>query len=128
MSCLGPEVEIRWLRGRKGKASIGWRNTFQKNYASEAELHSGELVGQVLLAITHSQRKQEKKIMSREELLTEEEELNLKNALEHIEELEHLMKKRPVETFKSLLKLKIPMELEIEIEGGTYAVTFNDSD
>lgn len=66
--------------------------------------------------------------MSREEMLTEEEELNLKNALEHIEELEHLMKKRPVETFKSLLKLKIPMELEIEIEGGTYAVTFNDSD
>ena len=64
--------------------------------------------------------------MSREELLTEEEELNLKNALEHIEELEHLMKKRPLETFKSLLKLKIPMELEIEIEGGTYAVTFND--
>ncbi len=66
--------------------------------------------------------------MSREEMLTEEEELNLKNALEHIEELEHLMKKRPVETFKSLLKLKIPMELEIEIEGGTYAVAFNDSD
>ena len=66
--------------------------------------------------------------MPREELLTEEEELNLKNALEHIEELEHLMKKRPVETFKSLLKLKIPMELEIEIEGATYAVAFNDSD
>ena len=64
--------------------------------------------------------------MSREEMLTEEEELNLKNSLEHIEELEHLMKKRPVETFKSLLNLKIPMELEIEIEGGTYAVTFND--
>ena len=66
--------------------------------------------------------------MSREEMLTEEEELNLKNALEHIENLEHLMKKRPVETFKSLLKLKIPMELEIEIEGGTYAVAFNDLD
>ena len=66
--------------------------------------------------------------MSREEMLTEEEQLNLKNALEQIEELEHLMKKRPVETFKSLLKLKIPMELEIEIEGGTYAVSFNDSD
>ena len=66
--------------------------------------------------------------MSREELLTEEEELYLKNALEHIEELEHLMKKRPVETFKSLLKMKIPMELEIEIEGATYAVAFNDSD
>ena len=65
--------------------------------------------------------------MSRKEMLTEEEELNLKNALVHIEELEHLMKKRPVETFKALLKLKIPMELEIEIEGGTYAVTFNDS-
>ena len=64
--------------------------------------------------------------MSREELLTEEEELNFKNALEHIEELEHLMKRRPVETFKSLLKLNIPMELEIEIEGATYAVTFND--
>ena len=66
--------------------------------------------------------------MSREELLTEQDELNLKNALEHIEELEHLMKKRPVETFKSLLKLKIPMELEIEIGGGTYAMTLNDSD
>ena len=66
--------------------------------------------------------------MSREELLTEEEELNLKKALEHIEELENLMKKRPVETFKSLLNLKIPMELEIEIGGGTYAVSFNDSD
>jgi hypothetical protein len=26
------------------------------------------------------------------------------------------------------LKLNIPMELEIEIEGGTYAVKFNDSD
>ena len=66
--------------------------------------------------------------MAKEELLTDEEELNLKNALEHIGELEHLMNKRPVETFKSLLKLGIPMELEIEIEGGTYAVTFNDSD
>ena len=66
--------------------------------------------------------------MTRKEILTKEEQLNLKNALEHIEELEHLMKKRPVETFKSLLKLNIPMELEIEIEGATYAVTFNDSD
>ena len=66
--------------------------------------------------------------MSRKDMLTEEEQLHLKNALEHIEELEHLMKKRPVETFKSLMDLKIPMELEIEIEGGTYAVTFNDSD
>jgi len=61
-------------------------------------------------------------------MLTKEEQVNLKNALEHIEELEHLMKKRPVETFKSLLKLNIPMELEIEIEGGTYALKFNDSD
>ena len=66
--------------------------------------------------------------MSRKDMLTEEEQLHLKNALEHIEELEHLMKKRPVETFKSLMDLKIPMELEIEIEGGTYAVSFNDSD
>jgi len=66
--------------------------------------------------------------MTRKEILTKEEQLSLKNALEHIGELEHLMKKRPVETFKSLLKLKIPMELEIEVEGGTYAVTFNDSD
>lgn len=66
--------------------------------------------------------------MSREEILTEEEQLNLKNALEHIEGLEHLMSKRPVETFKALLKLNIPMELEIEVGGGTYAVTFNDSD
>jgi len=66
--------------------------------------------------------------MTRKEILTEEEQLNLKNALEHIAELEHLMKKRPVETFKSLLKLNIPMELEIEIEGGTYALKFNDSD
>ena len=67
-------------------------------------------------------------VMTRKEVLTKEEELNLKNALEHIEELEHLMEKRPVETFKSLLKLNIPMELEIEIGGATYAVTFNDSE
>jgi len=66
--------------------------------------------------------------MTRKEMLTEAEQLNLKNALEHIEELEHLMKKRPVETFKSLLKMNIPMELEIEIEGGTYALKLNDSD
>ena len=66
--------------------------------------------------------------MSRNEMLTEEDQLHLKNALEHIEELEHLMKNRPVETFKALLNLKIPMELEIEIEGATYAVAFNDSD
>jgi hypothetical protein len=64
--------------------------------------------------------------MTKQEMLTEEEQINLKNALEHIQELEHLMKKRPVETFKSLLKLNIPMELEIEIEGGTYALKFND--
>jgi len=66
--------------------------------------------------------------MTRREALTKEEQLSLKNALEHIEELEILMKKRPVETFKSLLKMKIPMELEIEIEGATYALKFNDSD
>ncbi len=66
--------------------------------------------------------------MAGREMLTKEEQLSLKNALEHIEELEHLMKKRPVETFKSLLKMNIPMELEIEIEGATYALKFNDSD
>ena len=66
--------------------------------------------------------------MTRREALTNQEQLSLKNALEHIEELEILMKKRPVETFKSLLKMKIPMELEIEIEGATYALKFNDSD
>jgi hypothetical protein len=66
--------------------------------------------------------------MTRKEVLTKEEQVLLKNALEHIEELEYLMKKRPVETFRSLLKLNLPMELEIEIEGGTYAVKLNDSD
>jgi len=66
--------------------------------------------------------------MTRTEVLTKEEQLNLKNALEHIEELEHLMKKRPVETFKALMKLNVPMELEIEIEGGSYALKLNDSD
>ena len=66
--------------------------------------------------------------MTRKEMLTKGEQLNLKNVLEHIAELEHLMKKRPVETFKSLLQLNIPMELEIEIEGGTYALKLNDSD
>ena len=66
--------------------------------------------------------------MSRKDVLTAEEEVNLKNALEYIEELEHLMKTRPVETFQSLLKLKIPMELEIKIGGATYAVSCNDSD
>ena len=66
--------------------------------------------------------------MTQKEMLTKDEQLNLKNALEHIEELEHLMRKRPVETFKSLLKMNIPMELEIEIEGATYAIKFNESD
>ena len=66
--------------------------------------------------------------MTQKEVLTDDEQLNLKNALEHIEELEHLMNKRPVETFKSLLKMNIPMELEIEVGGGTYAVKFNESD
>jgi hypothetical protein len=66
--------------------------------------------------------------MPREEMLTEEEQLNLKTALEHIEKLEHLMKRRPVETFKTLMGLNVPMELEIAIEGGTYAVKLNDSD
>lgn len=66
--------------------------------------------------------------MTQKEMLTKDEQLKLKNALEHIEELEHLMKRRPVETFKSLLKMNIPMELEIEVEGGTYAVKFNESD
>lgn len=61
-------------------------------------------------------------------MLTDEEQLNLKNALEHMQDLGFLMKKRPVETFKSLLKLNIPMELEIELEGGTYALKFNDPD
>ena len=66
--------------------------------------------------------------MNKKEMLTDEEQLNLQNALEHIEELGFLMKKRPVETFKSLLKLNIPMELKVEIEGGTYALKFNDPD
>jgi len=66
--------------------------------------------------------------MTRKEMLTEEEQLNLKNALEHIEGLEHLMKRRPVETFKSLLKMNIPMELEIEVAGGIYVMRFNNSD
>jgi hypothetical protein len=66
--------------------------------------------------------------VARKEALTEDEQLGLKNALEHIVELEHLMKRRPIETFKSLLKMNIPMELEIEINGATYALKFNDSD
>ncbi len=66
--------------------------------------------------------------MTKKEVLTPEDQLNLKNALAHIEELEHLMKRRPVETFQLLLKLNIPMELEIEIKGGAYAVKFNDAD
>jgi len=66
--------------------------------------------------------------MPRKEILTEQEQLNLKQALEHIEQLEHLMKTRPVETFKALINLKIPMELEIEMKGGTYAVKINGAD
>ncbi len=66
--------------------------------------------------------------MNREELLTDKEQLNLKNALEHIGELRHLMKKRPVETFKSLLKLNIPMELQIKIEGGVFVLKLSDPD
>ncbi len=66
--------------------------------------------------------------MTRTEVLTEEEQLNLKNALEHIEDLAHLMKNRPVETFKELMKLNLPMELEIQLEEGTYALKLNDSD
>jgi len=66
--------------------------------------------------------------MPRKEILTEQEQLDLKQALEHIEQLEHLMKTRPVETFKALINLKIPMELEIEMKGGTYAVKINGSD
>lgn len=66
--------------------------------------------------------------MPRKETLTDEEQLNLKKALEHVEQLEHLMKTRPVETFKTLINLKIPMELEIEIQGGTYAVKINSSE
>lgn len=66
--------------------------------------------------------------MPRKEMLTEEEQLDLKRALEHIEHLEHLMKTRPVETFKALINLKIPMELEIEMNGGTYAVKINSSE
>ncbi len=66
--------------------------------------------------------------MSRDELLTEEESLHLDRALAHIEELEHLLRKRPVETFKALLAMQIPMELEVEIKGGTYAVKINQID
>ncbi len=66
--------------------------------------------------------------MTRPEVLTDEEQTNLKNALEHIEELKHLMEKRPVETFRELMRLKLPMELEIQIEGGMYALKLNDSD
>jgi hypothetical protein len=66
--------------------------------------------------------------MSRKELLSEEEALHLDRALVHIEELEALLKKRPVETFKALLAMKIPLELEVEIAGGTYAVKLNHND
>ena len=66
--------------------------------------------------------------MNRKEVLTEEEQLNLKNALKHIEELKHLIQKRPVGTFGELMKLNLPMELEIQVEGGVYALKLNDSD
>ncbi len=66
--------------------------------------------------------------MTGTEVLTEEEQINFKNALEHIEELRHLMQKRPVETFKALMKLNLPMELEIHLDGATYALKLNDSD
>ena len=66
--------------------------------------------------------------MTRAEVLTEEELHNLKDALEHIEELKHLMEKRPVETFRELLKLNLYMELEIKIEGAAYTLKLNDSD
>ena len=66
--------------------------------------------------------------MTRTEVLTEKEQLNFKNALEHIEELKHLMDKRPVETFKALIKLNLPMELDIHLEGATYTLKLNDSD
>ena len=79
-----------------------------------------------LIALTC--QKQEDQVMTRPEELTEEEQLNLKNALEHIEELQHLMEKRPVETFRALMKLNLPMELEIQIEKGTYVLKLNESD
>jgi len=66
--------------------------------------------------------------MARKEVLTEEEQLDLKKAREHIERLDHLMKSRPVETFKALVNLKIPMELKIEMKGGAYTVKLNNSD
>ena len=66
--------------------------------------------------------------MVKTEVLTEKDQVDLKNALEHIEELAHLMEKRPVETFRELMQLKLPMELEIQLEGGTYALKLNDSD
>jgi len=88
----------------------------------------GSLGKSVWLAIAQIQQNQEDRVMPRKEILTEEEQVNLKKALEHIEQLEHLMKARPVETFKALIDLKIPMELEIEINGGSYAVKLNGSD
>ncbi len=66
--------------------------------------------------------------MTKKEELTQDEQVRLKNALEHIEELEHLMQKRPVEVFKTLLKMNIPMALEIGMEGGIHTIRFNDSD
>jgi hypothetical protein len=67
-------------------------------------------------------------VMLRKEMLTDEEQFNLKQALEHIEELERLMKMRPVETFKALINLNVPIKLEIEMKGATYAVKLNHSD
>jgi phage-related protein len=66
--------------------------------------------------------------MPRNEMLTEQEQQDLKAALEQIEDLERLLKRRPVETFKALMHLHIPMELEIEIRGATYAVKLNEPD
>ena len=66
--------------------------------------------------------------MARPEELTDAQLVNLKNALEHIEELKHLMNKRPVETFKELLNLDFPMMLEIEVEGGIFTLKINHSE
>lgn len=66
--------------------------------------------------------------MPRQEILSDEEQLDLKKAREHIERLDHLMKTRPVETFRALVQLKTPMELKIEMKGGSYTVKLNNSD
>lgn len=65
--------------------------------------------------------------MPREEMLTEQEQRSLAIALQQIDELERLLRLRPIETFRELMKLKIPMELEIELKGGAYAVKLNES-